>query len=141
MTAHALILASGCPESSAAVAVAAAPAVAVVLALSPTKDFHVVISPLLSPGLQHFRVLMAAARDPFVDPSMAQSTNIGEVLVWLPFGAVICIGAIYWIMSKVKERRKMSRVHAKPEEKPPPLPGGSPTHSPDSGMAMLRLKQ
>jgi hypothetical protein len=81
---------------------------------------QVVVAPLRDPGLEHFSVVVAADREPFVDEGLTKTSLTGEVLVGIPY--IVCAMSVFvWYGSQCAKRfrqwRKNRRVH-------PELPQG-----------------
>jgi hypothetical protein len=78
---------------------------------------QVVIAPLREPGLEHFSVVVAASREPFVDGDMMDSSMFGEVLAGMPYAALLLVVFLWFFarcVVRCRERRSRKRVHPMP---------------------------
>jgi len=77
-------------------------------------DFRVAVAPLPGRGMEHFRVLVAAERQPFVDLSMKSILGRATTLVALPYPAGLTILLLWLTHRWWKKRRSLKRVSPAP---------------------------
>merc|ERR1712232_829992 len=73
--------------------------------------YFVAIEPLVGKGLDVFKILVAAERDPFKDTFLLYIGEIAQyVLVWLPIPVCILIIVVYSLVLRCRKWRHLKRV-------------------------------